>query len=167
MKKLKMHFTLLIIFLIVLTSATVVSPISKGKTTINPTDKLSPLIDAINIAKADGKITKTELRSIFTIAKGSKLSFKEKLAINIFNKKIGNKLIAETVKGGDGKSKTLTIILVIFLGFLGIHRFYLGYYMEGLIQLFTLGGCGIWWLIDIVRVLIGDLNPKDEEYSDR
>ncbi|GAB5551055.1 MAG: hypothetical protein Sapg2KO_06460 [Saprospiraceae bacterium] len=64
---------------------------------------------------------------------------------------------------GD-KSWTTTLLLVIFLGGLGIHRFYLGYTWQGVVQLLTLGGLGIWALIDMIRIITKDLKPKDGEY---
>lgn len=66
---------------------------------------------------------------------------------------------------GD-KSWIVALLLVIFVGALGIHRFYLGYTAIGIIQLLTLGGCGIWALIDLIRIIIRDLQPKDGEYTD-
>lgn len=65
-----------------------------------------------------------------------------------------------------GKSQLVALILAIFLGALGIHRFYLGYTLIGIIQLLTAGGLGIWLLIDIIRIATGDLEPKDGSYSD-
>jgi uncharacterized protein YcfL len=62
------------------------------------------------------------------------------------------------------KSQFVALLLVIFLGYLGFHRFYLGYYWQGFVQLFTGGGFGIWYLIDLVRILIGDLGPKNGSY---
>ncbi len=59
------------------------------------------------------------------------------------------------------KSKLVAILLCIFLGGLGIHRFYLGYTLIGIIQLLTIGGCGIWALIDLILIAIGNLNDKD------
>ena len=48
-----------------------------------------------------------------------------------------------------------TLILCIFLGVFGVHRFYTGHIAIGVIQLLTLGGCGIWWLIDLIMIATG------------
>lgn len=66
-----------------------------------------------------------------------------------------------------GKSQMVALILAIVVGVLGIHRFYLGYTSYGIIQLLTGGGCGIWALIDIIRIATGDLKPKDGDYSEK
>lgn len=65
----------------------------------------------------------------------------------------------------EGKSQVIALILVLLVGALGIHRFYLGYTGIGIAQLLTLGGCGIWALIDLVRIITGDLKPKDGDYT--
>lgn len=65
-----------------------------------------------------------------------------------------------------GKSQLVALLLVIFVGGLGIHRFYLGYTTIGIIQLLTLGGCGIWALIDLIRIVTGDLKPKNGNYTE-
>jgi TM2 domain-containing membrane protein YozV len=68
--------------------------------------------------------------------------------------------------GGD-KSQLIALLLAIFVGYLGIHRFYLGYTWQGVVQLLTLGGCGIWSLIDLIRIITGDLKPKNGDYTDK
>ena len=49
----------------------------------------------------------------------------------------------------------VAFFLCLFLGVFGAHRFYLGV-ENGLFQLITFGGCGIWTLVDLVRLLTGD-----------
>lgn len=66
---------------------------------------------------------------------------------------------------GSDKSQVIALILVLLVGGLGIHRFYLGYTWQGVVQLLTLGGLGIWSLIDLIRIITGDLQPKDGSYS--
>jgi TM2 domain-containing membrane protein YozV len=70
------------------------------------------------------------------------------------------------LEDAEGKSQLIALILCILIGTIGIHRFYLGYIGIGLIQLFTLGGFGIWTLIDLIMIITGDLKPKNGEYED-
>ncbi|WP_026777841.1 TM2 domain-containing protein [Polaribacter sp. Hel_I_88] len=65
----------------------------------------------------------------------------------------------------SGKSQTTALLLSIFLGGLGIDRFYLGYTLLGVLKLITLGGFGIWYIIDLVMIITGDLQPKNGSYS--
>ena len=53
---------------------------------------------------------------------------------------------------GEKKQFMTALLLSIFLGGLGIDRFYLGYTVLGIVKLLTGGGCGIWWLIDVILI---------------
>lgn len=60
------------------------------------------------------------------------------------------------------KDKKTALLLSIFLGQFGADRFYLGYTKMGVIKLLT-GGClGILWIVDIIRIASGRLQPADE-----
>jgi hypothetical protein len=60
-----------------------------------------------------------------------------------------------TLPAPERRSWLIALLLCIFLGALGAHRFYVGKIGTGLLQLLTLGGCGIWALIDVINILIG------------
>ncbi|SEG90836.1 TM2 domain-containing protein [Nonomuraea solani] len=58
------------------------------------------------------------------------------------------------------KSWIVAVLLCFFLGVLGVHRFYVGKIGTGILMLITLGGFGIWALIDFIMILIGKFTDK-------
>jgi TM2 domain-containing membrane protein YozV len=50
------------------------------------------------------------------------------------------------------RSWMAALILSIFVGSLGVDRFYLGRIGTGILKLITFGGLGIWWLIDLILI---------------
>ena len=54
-----------------------------------------------------------------------------------------------------------TILLCLFVGGLGAHRFFVGKRGTGFAMIFTLGGLGIWVLIDLIRICFGTFRDVD------
>lgn len=128
-----------------------------------------PMLDESHFELAGGQqnLTIEEFLSLTPKAiqerTGKKLTLKEAAALKLAQKKIKKDL---KHSNSAPKSQLVALLLVIFVGVLGIHRFYLGYTTIGIIQLLTLGGCGIWALIDLIRIITGDLKPADgSEYD--
>jgi hypothetical protein len=59
------------------------------------------------------------------------------------------------------KSRLATSLLAWYLGFLGVHRFYLGKIGTGILMLLTFGGLGIWTIIDFIFAVTGNMKDKD------
>jgi len=64
------------------------------------------------------------------------------------------------VTGESPSSRLIALILCILLGFLGIHRFYVGKWGTGLLMLLTGGLLGIWVIIDIILIAVGAFRDK-------
>ena len=87
----------------------------------------------------------------------------------VSTKKIQVKVKKETqnysVQGGNYKmgykNKLTAILLSVFVGGLGVDRFYLGYTGLGVVKLLTCGGLGVWALIDLIMICTGSLRPAD------
>ncbi len=59
------------------------------------------------------------------------------------------------------KNRFTALLLSIFVGGLGVDRFYLGYIGMGVLKLLTAGGFGILYIYDIIMIAIGKLRPAD------
>jgi TM2 domain-containing membrane protein YozV len=53
------------------------------------------------------------------------------------------------------------LLLCFFLGAFGIHRFYVGKIGTGVLMLLTMGGLGIWALIDFIMIAVGSFRDKE------
>jgi predicted RNA-binding Zn-ribbon protein involved in translation (DUF1610 family) len=59
------------------------------------------------------------------------------------------------------KSRLAALLLCWFLGLFGAHRFYVGKIGTGILQLVTLAGLGIWWLVDFILIIVGSFKDKE------
>ena len=72
--------------------------------------------------------------------------------INV-NVNLGNHMVSE-------KSRTAAALLCFFLGYLGVHRFYVGKVGSGILWLLTAGLFGVGALIDFIIILCGSFKDK-------
>ena len=135
---------------------------------IGKTGKQISLLEFSKISVKDFQVLSERKMNFFERITFNKLQKKINKSINqdgkIENKKL-DKFLKEHYGSGEGKSQLTAALLCFFLGDLGIHRFYLGYTWQGIVQLLTLGGLGIWALIDFIRILTGNLQPNGAEYA--
>ncbi len=62
--------------------------------------------------------------------------------------------------GVSDKTKIIALLLIILLGPLGAHRFYVGKIGSAVLFLITLGGLGIWWLVDLYKIITDQFTDK-------
>ena len=59
------------------------------------------------------------------------------------------------------KDWLVTLLLCLFLGGIGAHRFYVGKIGTGVIQLLSCGGCGIWYIVDLIMIITGKFTDSE------
>jgi TM2 domain-containing membrane protein YozV len=73
----------------------------------------------------------------------------------------GKPMLTVTGDPASEKSRLAAALLAWFLGVFGIHRFYVGKIGTGILMILTLGGLGIWALIDFIVILVGSFRDKE------
>ena len=62
------------------------------------------------------------------------------------------------------KSKVTALLLCIFLGGIGVHRFYVGKTGTGILYLLTGGVFGIGWIVDIFSIAFGGFRDANGQF---
>ena len=66
-----------------------------------------------------------------------------------------------TQTGVSEKSRLVAVLLCLFLGWFGAHRFYVGKIGTGILMIITFGGLGVWYVADLIMVICGAFKDKD------
>lgn len=69
--------------------------------------------------------------------------------------------------GSSPRTRLITFLLAFFLGYLGIHRFYVGKMGTGILYLCTGGLFGIGYIVDCILILVGSFKDKEGLTVDR
>ena len=59
------------------------------------------------------------------------------------------------------RSRLVALLFCVLLGVFGVHRFYVGKIGTGILMLLTLGGVGIWTMIDLILIAVGSFRDKE------
>lgn len=59
------------------------------------------------------------------------------------------------------KNRLAALLLCLFLGEIGVHRFYVGRTGSAILQIVTAGGLGVWLLVDFIMIIAGSFKDKD------
>ena len=78
----------------------------------------------------------------------------------------GDEMLISPAATAGNKSQGIALLLGVFLGGFAAHKWYLGnpWYINVLF-IVTLGGLGVWWLIDMIRIITGDYKPHNGSYK--
>lgn len=84
---------------------------------------------------------------------GSYVSDKAVVCVNCGCAVGGNQIYVD--QNASDKNGLVTLLLAIFVGYFGVHRFYVGKIGTGVLMFISLGFFGLWTLIDIIRIAVG------------
>ena len=76
----------------------------------------------------------------------------------------GKPMVDAQGRPASPKSRLAAVLLAWFFGVLGVHRFYVGKVGTGILMILTLGGLGIWVLVDMIMILVGSFKDMQGRY---
>jgi TM2 domain-containing membrane protein YozV len=59
------------------------------------------------------------------------------------------------------KKRSVALVLSMLFGWLGLHRFYVDKHVTALLMMFSLGGLGLWYFIDLIWIIAGTFEDKE------
>jgi len=59
------------------------------------------------------------------------------------------------------RSRLVALLFCALLGVFGVHRFYVGKIGTGILMLVTIGGLGIWTMVDLILIAVGSFRDKE------
>ena len=80
---------------------------------------------------------------------------------NVYTQPQGPNVNVQYTKTISPKNKMVALLLCIFLGYFGVHKFYVGKVGMGIVYLFTFGLFGFGWVIDIILILCGSFTDSN------
>ena len=95
------------------------------------------------------------------LAKYKKLLDDRVITQEEFDKKKTDLLNARSADMSPQNQWLVRLLLCLFVGVLGVHRFYVGKIGTGVLHLLTLGCFGIWTLIDFIIIILGNFKDKE------
>ena len=125
----------------------------------------SPTIAPLPIAELEAATQEKKITKFLKKRKAPKLNIQQKIALAIAKKRLKKRLKKQDNPDYNyGERTQLTaFLLCLLVGFLGVHRFYMGHYGMGVLQLCTLGCCGVLIIIDIIFICVNRFRtPKGD-----
>lgn len=78
--------------------------------------------------------------------------------------KCGVRQMAPPAQDNENNRWLITLLLCFFGGYLGLHSFYNRKITIGVLQILTVGGCGIWVLVDLIMIVTNNFKDNDGNY---
>ena len=128
---------------------------------VNSIPEVTALSDKINQVLSDNKTSNKDKVKLSEIRKIKK-------EVNDLKKQLKkeNKITSKTESQGPDKQTAIILCCLGFAVIAGLHRLYLGYYGLGILYILTGGLCLIGTIIDLIKLLNGDLQPNGGSFDE-